>query len=98
MSQFELCCKLCGSVNVDLKPTRGVDLANIMIHGICHDCGKGGIIPQSDGMFIMPFGKHRGLTIQEICFEHPQYADWVINTSDIKDDIKEKFLLARGHR
>jgi hypothetical protein len=44
--------------------------------------------------FKMPFGKHKGETLEEIYIDDRDYFDWVLDNME-NDNIREKFELAK---
>ncbi len=92
MSNFEICCKYCGSVSVGLKIQTFKDNTN-HIKALCNDCKNTEYIKQdlSDSQgFVMPFGKYKGYAIRDIAVMDRGYCEWVTR-SELNSQIKERF-------
>lgn len=88
---FEVVCKRCGSVDVSLEVREYSHAEHIW--GTCNDCSNKAALNQRQKpeFFTMPFGKHKGKSVMMIIEEDRQYAEWVVNKSDLKQNIKSKF-------
>lgn len=48
-----------------------------------HDSG-------SAGSRTMPFGKHKGMTLDEIAEEHPDYLEWLLENTELREPLKSQ--------
>jgi DNA polymerase-3 subunit epsilon len=53
---------------------------------------SGGWFMMRDGKRIFAKGKHKGLRLQEIATNDPEYLDWILGLQDVPDDTKKLIL------
>jgi len=86
--KFEVHCTSCGLVGPELV------VKNFRVQARCKGCQTTEFIKmnQSSRSFVMPFGKHQGVTLGEILKRDPLYVSWAagnFNDEKIKKKLKE---------
>jgi len=95
MSSFKVVCKTCASENVECVPKQYSN-GTLHIRAKCRMCSTQDNLAHNElpSDFKMPFGKHIGKALTEIVRTDRAYAEWIINDSSFKPNLKDKFLEA----
>jgi formylmethanofuran dehydrogenase subunit B len=91
--KFEVVCTVCGSVEITVScVSRNGQLLSI---GYCSGCKASDTIAQHANLahrapFIMPFGKYKGRSVDEIVDEDSGYARWAAQNLE-NENIRQIF-------